>query len=398
LRKDWASGRLTGGGRAAMLGAWVFAGLWNAISIPSFVAALHKASSGEVGRAMLVVIGMFPLVGVGLAAIAVRQTLRWRKFGTSTLELKTLPGVIGGPLRAVLHAGPRLSDAERVALRLACVQRITSGSGDSRSTRENILWQFTREVRRAEFVAAQDVQVPAEFTIPFGSAPSDAETSDRMIVWRLSAEAAVDGVDYAESFEVPVFVTPESREDVTGDEEAIPQILTLPPGMEGAAPRLGSKVRVRPWNGVGRELRFGMLRNPGTSLMLLAFTAFFGAALWLIVEQRAGTVLTAGFGLTVFFLSWAMLSVTFGVTRVRAEPGRLRVKHAWFGILGRERCFEAAAIRTIRAEQGMRSGEKVYWRVRAQTERGGVTAGSRIPDRREAKALARLLEETLGIA
>jgi hypothetical protein len=155
---------------------------------------------------------------------------------------------------------------------------------------------------------------------------------------------------------------------------------------------------VRPWNGVGREFRFGMFRNPGTSLMLLAFTAFFGAALWLIVEQRAGTVLTAGFGLAVVFLTWATLSVSFGVTRVRAEPGRLRVKHAWFGVLGREHSVEANTIQTIRVEQGMRSNEKVYWRVRVHTKSRGVTAGSRIPDRREAGALARLLEETLGIA
>jgi hypothetical protein len=378
--------------------AWVIAAFWNGISVPAFVGAWQQAASGELERMALVVIAMFPLVGLAIVAMAIRQTLRWRKFGTSTLELKTLPGVVGGPLRAVLHAGARLGEAERVELRLDCVQRVTSGSGDSRSTRETILWQHVREVARGEFAAAGGTQVPVEFTIPYGSAESHPESSDRMIVWRLHAEAAVDGVDYDESFEVPVFVTPESREEVTGDEEAISQILVPPPGLGDAGPRLGSKVRLAPWKGVGRELRFGMLRNPGTSAMLLLFTVFFGGALWLIVEKGAGKVLTGGFGLAVLVLAWATLSVTFGVTRVRAEPGRLHVKRAWLGVLGREHSFATADIHEIRTEQGMQSGENVYWRLRVRTARGTVTAGSRIPDRREAEALARLLRETLGLS
>jgi hypothetical protein len=52
----------------------------------------------------LAVLGLlFPAVGAGLLVWAVRATLRWRKFGSSTFEMTTLPGVIGGPLRGTIH-------------------------------------------------------------------------------------------------------------------------------------------------------------------------------------------------------------------------------------------------------------------------------------------------------
>ncbi len=392
LRDDWAAGRVTSGGRPATLGAWAITGFWNAIAIPAAVGVTLKALAGEIGWSAVAMVAMFPLVGLGLAAMAVRAGVRWRKFGQSTLELKTLPGVVGGAFRAVLHAGPGLGETRSLTVTLDCLRRITSGD----STREEMLWQRTTEIPRSRFAMAGGVSIPLSFTIPFECAASDISHSDDETVWRLGVEAEVHGVDYAESFEVPIYRTDESREDVTGDEELIESIQVPPPGLEGAMPRLGSKVRIRSWGMGGRELRFGMLRNPATSAMLLVFTGGFAGALWLLFEQGAPLFFRLFWCLAVFGLVLGFLLVTFGVTRVRVEPGRLQVRGGLFGI-GRTRRWEAHEIDAIETTAGMQSGGRHYWRIRVRGGGRQVTAGTRIPDRREALALVDLIAGTVGV-
>ena len=101
-RKDWASGRLDSqmGGRATVFCLWVFVIVWNAFSWTVAIAAANGHTTGDTGLAPL-----FPAIGVGLFAIAIYVTLQYKKWGRSRLDLLTLPGVLGGPLRCVLYRG-----------------------------------------------------------------------------------------------------------------------------------------------------------------------------------------------------------------------------------------------------------------------------------------------------
>jgi hypothetical protein len=56
------------------------------------------------------------MAGVGLLIAALRAFLRWRKFGSSVLELKSLPGVIGGRLEAWLQLSAQVDSPQGMRL------------------------------------------------------------------------------------------------------------------------------------------------------------------------------------------------------------------------------------------------------------------------------------------
>ena len=403
-REDWAAGRIAGSARGHAVALWLFALVWNAISLPAAWTVPAKIARAGAEPAEFVVF-LFPLVGIGLLVAAARATLRWRKFGRTTLELKTLPGVIGGPLRCELHTGARLAEAEVVTFTLENVRRRRSGSGKNASANERISWQTEKLVPRAYFSSAGGTIVPVEFAIPYTCAASSAGASDDAILWRLRVAASVAGVDYADCFEVPVFKTAESSEAVVDDDLSIPPIVVVP---GGGPPLPGSKIRVRPWGAGGREFAFGMLRNPKMGGMLIVFTAIFAGAFYLLLAESGPWPLRIGFGLTVGILLCATLSVLFGAIRVRVEPGRIQVRSGLFG-LGRSRTITREQISAIRVHAGIQSGATLFYDVRIECpvprRRAGappflrkIAAGTRIRDKGEAEALARAMAETLGLA
>ena len=99
INDDWQTGTIRSGSRTAMWGAWVFAIFWNAIS--SFMPFLAYREITENGNYIVLIMLLFPLVGISLLAWAVRRTLEWRRFGPAPVTLDPFPGSIGG------HVGDR---------------------------------------------------------------------------------------------------------------------------------------------------------------------------------------------------------------------------------------------------------------------------------------------------
>ena len=223
LREEWAERRISSrtGASAVMLA--LFGTVWTAISTPLMWKIPEEAARQETPLVWLAL--LFPVVGVVILVAAFRAFLRWHKFGSSVLELKTLPGVVGGRLEAVLQLSTQIDAREGMALELVCVHKRTTGSGKNRSTHERILWKRERGVPRGRFgLGPGGTAIPVEFTIPWGCQPTRGTRTDDEIVWRLAAKADVSGVDYYARFEVPVFETAESSKDVTDDQE-IPTIV-----------------------------------------------------------------------------------------------------------------------------------------------------------------------------
>ncbi len=116
-RDDWASGWLesTTGGRASVVFLWLFALVWNAASWFAMIETLRGNATGNTELAPI-----FPAVGLGILALAGYVTLQHRRWGRSRIELLTRPGVLGGPLRCVLHASPKLARAEALEVSVDC--------------------------------------------------------------------------------------------------------------------------------------------------------------------------------------------------------------------------------------------------------------------------------------
>ena len=395
-RDDWASGWLESatGGRATVVFLWLFTLVWNAMSWFALIEARRGNVTGNTELAPI-----FPALGLGILALAVYVTLQQRKWGRSRLELLTRPGVLGGPLRCVLHASPTLARAEALEVSVDCTG---SEPGEGKIRLVKHLWHYEERVPGTRFEIGEETQVALEFRLPHGLPESDPRRTGDDAVWILSVHANVPGVDYEAQFELPVFQTSESSLEEEGSRV---EAATLTPG-SGAVPALpDSKIRVRPVGIAGREFVFGMLRNPWMGLLTVVFTFLFCGFVALILYADGPGFFLLVFALATLLLAYASVDTLFAITRVRAERGRIRVRHGPFGI-GPTRTLQLHEIERIRVVPQMQYGSHTYCQIRIErrARRPGerawgrqVTAGSRIPTQAEAEALARAMGEAAGL-
>lgn len=406
-RPEWAAGRVSSRSGAAAALLWVMAVVWNGISAP--LTLLLPREAERQGNPLVWLGLLFPLVGIGLLVWAVRQSVRWRKFGSSILELKTLPGVVGGRFEAALQLRRPL-DASELELTLECVHRSVSGSGRNRTTQEHALWQKRARVPRSRFgLGPTGTSIPVGFTVPYDCEPTRDTGTANEILWRLGASAHVAGVDYQARFEVPVFRTAESSPEVTGDDE-VPEVAVT--SLAGGEALPGSRVRLRPWGAGGLELWFGPLRNPAIALVLGICALAAGAATALLAGRGAPLFPLGVSGFFAGCLGLATLVHCVGATRVRVAPGVIQVSRGVFG-LGRRRTWRSGELSGIAVRRGSQYGSHLYWDIVIEVERPAWTradgtsrtrrprrfpAGSRLPSQDEARALARALARRFGLA
>lgn len=204
IREEWASNRLVSSNRQTLRAASIMALLWNAISWPVGYFILEDLRRG--GNWTLAVFAVFPLIGIALAGWALREWIRWRKYGESVLVLDPFPARLGGRLAGAVHTRANVTAERGFHLALRCVRQYTTGSGKNRSTREEVLWEarseIMREARARDFTRSE---IPVDFAIPDNLPPSDPGLSSNRILWRLEASAETPGVDYYDQFEIPVF-------------------------------------------------------------------------------------------------------------------------------------------------------------------------------------------------
>ena len=206
-REDWAHGTIKDTNKGGAIAIWVFAVLWNAISIPAAFAARPELTKGNLA-ALLVL--LFPLIGIILLITAIYLTLRMMTFGTSTCHLERIPIAPGSTFRGDIELNIDTAPENGYRLRIASFHAVTTGSGKNRSTNERLLWDQEIVVAgSAAMRSPTSTRVPFKFTTPPDSHVTDESDSRSRFFWRLSASAAFPGVDYGAQFEVPVFRTAE---------------------------------------------------------------------------------------------------------------------------------------------------------------------------------------------
>ena len=404
LRKEWAERRIPSQAGAGAVVLWIFGLVWSAISAP--LAWKLPEEIARQGNALGWLFAMFPLIGLGILVSALRQTLRWRKFGSSVLELKTLPGVIGGRVEATLQLATRLDTPSGMELTLECIHKRTTGSGKNRSTHERILWQIENTLPRDAFgQGPAGTAVPVEFTVPYGCQATRGTDSDDEVLWRVSARAEVAGVDYYTRFEVPVFETEESSEDITGN-DALPELVMT--SLAGAEALPGSKVRVTPWGAGGGEFWFGPARNPVAASVTTLVALALAALTRILGDQGAPWAVVLGCGVVAALSGLGAIVHWLGATRVRVETGTIQVTRGPFGV-GRTRSWRSGDLSRIAVRRGSQYGNNLYWDLKLEIDRPGrshsdgspwpraYAAGSRLPSENEARALANAMARTLGL-
>jgi hypothetical protein len=389
-RPDWAAGRVDDSSRATMWLAWVFAALWNLISLPSAVLALRTAAWKEKPAVLLIL--LFPAVGIGILLWAIRATLRYRRFGVSRLELGTRPGVIGHTLAGTVRATTSLRPADGFQVALRCIRRVTTGARN-RSTTESILWQ---EERRAVGQVVRDAagmgtMIPVAFAIPPDARACDEGDSDDRILWRLEVSGSMPGIDYAATFEVPVFRTELSEQPPTASEAALAEPVAVGSYRQPAESRIEVTTSRR-----GTEIFFPAARNPGAALGITFFLALWSGVVWALIHSHAPLLFPIVFGAFGLLLVIGVLELWLRVSRVVAGNGTLAVASGYVAA-GGERTLRASMIDDVTTRIGMQAGTRPYYDIVVNTKDGKkVVAGRALRDKREAEWLAAAIKQALG--
>ena len=390
-RQDWASGHITESSRAGMIGAWLFAILWNLIGFPTgFLAARAALNEGKPAALLGL---MFPLIGIGLVVWAIRTTLRYRKYGVSRLELATVPGVIGRSLIGMVRAPFRIQAAQGFDVSLTCVRRVTQGGGKQRSTSESIMWQDVQRVQGQPFPAPDrmETHIPVAFRISADATSSDDRDSGNRVVWRLQVSADVPGVNYEAGFDVPVFRTPASEEPLSAEESRLLPASDLAAYQQPANSRILVTATRR-----GTEILFPAARNLGAATSLTLFLVLWVACIGLQVYFGAPIVFPIVTGLFGVLILLGVLDLWLEVSRVSVDPGSISWAKGYI-VPGRQNTVPASEIADVTTAVGMQAGNTVYYDI-VLTRKVGKKAklGRSIRDKREAEWLAGTIKKKLG--
>jgi hypothetical protein len=201
----WRDGRIrstSSWGTAAIV--IVFAAIWNAAVAGGGLAVYWSGGDLWSRPAGVVFLVIFALVGVALIACAVYLVLSAMKYPPTVFEMSAVPGVLGGHLGGSIDIPAPVPAGAEARVKLECVRTVHSRSAGPET---GTLWQ-------SELTATipGGGRLPVAFTIPFNLPPSElpelrGRPSASPFSWSLSVRVSLPGVDYIETFEVPVFAT-----------------------------------------------------------------------------------------------------------------------------------------------------------------------------------------------
>lgn len=392
-RADWAQGRANSNTRTSMIATWVFAIFWNLISTPILFLAVPAAAKQKGAGAYIALV--FPAAGLLLLVRAIRQTIAFFEFGKTYFEMSTLPGVIGRDLKGSIQARFPHSPDHGVHLRLSCVRRVTTGSGNSQSTTENIVWRDECDLNSAQlYPGPAGTTIPVAFHIPLDSRPTEKMSPRDQYVWLLEALADVPGVNYHDIFEVPVFRTAQTP---THEEESFAQPAFAARSSAVAQPE---KLTIRvSQTAQGTEFYFPPARSKSFAFSATAFASIFsGVTYFLIAYGRAAFIFPLVFGLVSLLLLYLAAKLWLGTTRV-VIGSSLTLQSGWLGI-GPVRDFPLSDIESISdriaAQQGGGTGT-AYYNIELVLRSGKkLTLGSAVADRHEAEWLTGEMRRLAG--
>ena len=405
-RKDWAASRVESRNKSTAIGWWIAAVLVNMMSLPfSLSAAAHISKNFD--PAYLVPVA-FEIIGLLLLFAAIRATLRLERFGHAYFELNSLPFSPGGHVAGAIHFQLQTDTPHGVDLKLSCIRRITTGSGNDRSTQSLPLWEDSKNVPAPSLSRSPlDTIIPVDFTIPADAYQTDHDHPSDQVLWLLDVKADVPGVDYTDQFELPVFHTSQSQ-------SAFPAVATNAP----SAARFGRFTTTTPGEidqdvpepaqhrvvvvdqPDGLEFYFRPGRNVARAALVLVLAAGCTALFYALFHaaRRPPTFAFVVVGLLAFFLIVASVHSALSSTRIVVGNGLISWRRSVFGI-GSQQQFQSSSVESITVSTGLQQSSGTLYSLRLKMKDGKARAlVDDIESRQEARWIVSQIEKHAGLA
>jgi len=371
-RPEWAAGKIKSSADAQTkimaIMALAFCGMGGLIAFHFLPKELHN------GNYKALVALIFPAIGLGLFISVVRGVLARRRFGDCYFEMAAIPGALGGSLDGLIQTGTRLRLEHGLHLKLSCIRRTLSGSGDNRSTQESILWQdekvFKSEADLPEPEPGRS-GIPIHFKIP-ANQPECSARGNEAVIWRLEAKAKMSGPDFSASFEVPVFKVAGAA--VADADETDPTAAMQMP-IEEIRRDEQSKIQITDGPGE-REFYFPAARNLGAAFSLTVALLAFGGFMVMARLLFHSLFFEFAFGLVSLLVLFGCVNLWFKSSRITVNASGLTSVNRWL-LFARTRRFDAGEIADFDTKIGMTSGNKAYYTLKLVTRASGQDFAAR---------------------
>ena len=148
---------------------------------------------------------MVNLAATFIAALTVRRVLQRFKFGQPQLLLAQVPIEPGKTFSARLVMSRSVGAAEKLKATLRLTKSTTAGTGKNQSTDSDVVYERETEVPRSAFFE-HDGRLAADlrFEVPEGQ-PATRFGNEPTCEWQVVVGAEAAGVDFEETFSVPVY-------------------------------------------------------------------------------------------------------------------------------------------------------------------------------------------------
>ncbi|MDJ0905148.1 MAG: DUF3592 domain-containing protein [Woeseiaceae bacterium] len=395
LDDAWQTATIRSSSKASMIGMWLFAAVWNLVSAPlPFV--LYEEVLEKQNTIALVGL-LFPMVGIGLLAWAIRRTLEWRRFGPTPVTLDPFPGSIGGHVGGTIELNEPFDASVEFQLTLTNLKSYVSGSGKNRSRNERAEWQ-DMIVAHAES-SGSGTRLTFRFDVPAGLREADSlREEDTYYLWRLDLTSELDGTDLNRSFDIPVYATATQSRQLSQ--------LAVDRGREKQTARDDKAVRnhIRFVTGMGgRSMRYPMLRNFWSHLAgFVVGGAFAAIGAYLVIEEGQrlfGAVFGGIGGLVALGTVYGM----FNSLEVARDAGGFTTVRRWLGIPVRRRQMGKHEFHHFEKDsrfQQQGGGKHVmHYNVYAVDRSGRrIVVGEGFRGDSQAEAAMRLIGQELGLS
>jgi hypothetical protein len=406
-RADWALRRAESQHKKSYIGSWILAAICNLITLPILINVLPKLI--QAGDPRLIVPLLFGLAGLILIVYAIRLTIRHERFGNTYFEFDSLPLSPGERVGGRIHLRFETQATHGIDLRLSCVRRIITGSGNNRNTSQINLWQADKNVPYGAVAPGPlGRAIPVDFELPAEGLITDHSNASDQVLWLLHAQADVPGVDYSDDFELPVFRTAESarvvsdsksRDSSTVDSFGFATARSVDAD-SGAVPQPARMKVVVSMHDGGTEFYFPPFRTPARAMVILLVSVLFSGAVYALFHSRAPFFFAALFSLADLFVIFGFFHVAFGSARIGVGNGEILSRSGILG-MGATRRTPFSDIASIvpvgMMQQGGNSWNVVYT-IRMQTKDGKkLTLADEISRREEARWIVSQLETLAGL-
>jgi hypothetical protein len=366
-RADWAAGKIKSivGAQTKMFAimALAFCGMGGLIAFTALPKELHN------GNYLVLLVLIFPAIGIGFVIAIVRATLAHRRFGDCFFELAQIPAPLGGTLEGMIQTGARLKLEQGLHLKISCIRRVVTGSGKNQSTQETVLWQdekvFKADANLPDSSSGHS-GIPVFFKLP-ADQPECFARGNESVFWRLEAKSKMRGPDFSVAFDVPVFQVADA---IAADADEADPTAALQEPIEEIRRDENSRIKISDGPN-GREFYFPAARNPIAAAMTTVFLLAFCGGLILVlfvapdhntgmVKGSAGQIVGAlVLGLFIVILGWASFNLWFKSSRVTIDSNGVTAVNRWL-IFSRTRKFDVGDIVRFALKTGMTSGTQTF--------------------------------------